>query len=271
MIIRFQLIKSLIIEAAEETTYLKGQIDKHAQDGSSNQALIANETAGEEALSKRIFEHDFHTALELLKTIFVEHLSATAQTIGDNAIYYNDKTDDIVEFSLEVSRRYNGSLTDTLARLCAKYTEDYIIQQWWLKTTNLKQAEPYANMLQEDALNIRKCFVLSAPLVPTVPYTQSLTAKVDGSDEDGAVTLAVDDEGQMLSYSIDDGSVDDIEARSSDPSILEVHRCNVSHSFWLTPKNTGVAYVTLFSRHNDKLTVEIEVTVAKEIVEDDGV
>lgn len=174
MIIRFQLIKSLIIEAAEETTYLKGQIDKHAQDGSSNQALIANETAGEEALSKRIFEHDFHTALELLKTIFVEHLSATAQTIGDNAIYYNDKTDDIVEFSLEVSRRYNGSLTDTLARLCAKYTEDYIIQQWWLKTTNLKQAEPYANMLQEDALNIRKCFVLSAPLYPRFP-TPSLS------------------------------------------------------------------------------------------------
>ena len=48
MIIKFQLIKSLIIEAAEETTYLKGQIDKHTIQNAS-QAFVASETAGEEA------------------------------------------------------------------------------------------------------------------------------------------------------------------------------------------------------------------------------
>ena len=264
MIIKFQLIKSLIIEAAEETTYLKGQIDKHTMQNAS-QAFVASETAGEEALSKRIFEHDFHTALELLKTIFIEHLAVSAQTIGDNAIYYNDKTDDIVEFSLEVSRRYNGTLTDTLARLCSKYVEDYIIQQWWLKTTNQKQSEPYVSILQEDVLNIRKCFVLSRPLVPKVPYSSTLTAKVDGSEEDGAVTIRIDDMDVTLSYSIDDGAIDDIEARSSDPSILEVHRSREPHAFWLKPINTGVAYITLFSRHSDKLKVEVEATVAKEV------
>lgn len=264
MIIKFQLIKSLIIEAAEETTYLKGQIDKHTMQNAS-QAFVASETAGEEALSKRIFEHDFHTALELLKTIFIEHLAVSAQTIGDNAIYYNDKTDDIVEFNLEVSRRYNGTLTDTLARLCSKYVEDYIIQQWWLKTTNQKQSEPYVSMLQEDVLNIRKCFVLSRPLVPKVPYSSTLTAKVDGSEEDGAVTIRIDDMEVTLSYSIDDGAIDDIEARSSDTSILEVHRSQEPHAFWLKPINTGVATITLFSRHSDKLEVEVEATVAKEV------
>nr|DAW91357.1 MAG TPA: hypothetical protein [Caudoviricetes sp.] len=264
MIIKFQLIKSLIIEAAEETTYLKGQIDKHTMQNAS-QAFVASETAGEEALSKRIFEHDFHTALELLKTIFIEHLAVSAQTIGDNAIYYNDKTDDIVEFNLEVSRRYNGTLTDTLARLCSKYVEDYIIQQWWLKTTNQKQSEPYVSMLQEDVLNIRKCFVLSRPLVPKVPYSSTLTAKVDGSEEDGAVTIRIDDMEVTLSYSIDEGTIDDIEAKSSDPSILEVHRSQEPHAFWLKPINTGVAVITLFSRHSDKLEVEVEATVAKEV------
>ena len=264
MIIKFQLIKSLIIEAAEETTYLKGQIDKHTIQNAS-QAFVASETAGEEALSKRIFEHDFHTALELLKTIFIEHLAVSAQTIGDNAIYYNDKQDDIVEFNLEVSRRYNGTLTDTLARLCSKYVEDYIIQQWWLKTTNQKQSEPYVSMLAEDAQNIRKCFVLSRPLVPKVPYSSTLTAKVDGSDTDGGVTIAVENDEVTLSYSIDDGAIDDIEARSSDPCILEVHRTKEPHTFWLRPLKTGVVYVTLFSRHSDNLKTEIEVTIAKEV------
>lgn len=264
MIIKFQLIKSLIIEAAEETTYLKGQIDKHTMQNAS-QAFVASETAGEEALSKRIFEHDFHTALELLKTIFVEHLAVSAQTIGDNAIYYNDKTDDIVEFSLEVSRRYNGTLTDTLARLCSKYVEDYIIQQWWLKTTNQKQSEPYVSMLQEDVTNIRKCFVLSRPLVPKVPYTSTLTAKVDGSEGNGAITIALEDKEETLSYSIDSGAIDDIEARSDDPSILEILRTPEPYTFSLNPVNTGVAIVTLFSRHSDKLKVEVEVTVAKEV------
>lgn len=269
MIIRFQLIKSLIIEAAEETTYLKGRVDKHANDGNTNQALIANETAGEEALSKRVFEHDFRTSLELLKTIFVDHLSASAQTIGDNAIYYNNKTDDIVEFDLEVSRRYNGSLTDTLAKLCAKFAEDYIVQQWWLKTTNLKQAEPYVNMLAKDEQDIKKCFVLSAPIVPKVPYTTTLTAKVDGSESDKEVTISLEQrDGVKLTYTIDERVLDDIEARSSRPYILEVHRQAKSQTFILKPINEGVSTVTLFSRHSDKLSVEIEVTVEKETADD---
>ena len=106
---------------------------------------------------------------------------------------------------------------------------------------------------------------MSGPAVPTVPYTQHLTAKVDGSEEDGAVTIRIDDMEVTLSYSIDEGAIDDIEARSSDHSILEVHRSQDPHAFWLKPINTGVATITLFSRHSDKLKVEVEATVAKEV------
>lgn len=262
MIIKIQLVKSLILEAVQETTYIKGRMDRHTQNVDT--ALVADETVGEEEVSVRIFEHDFRTGLELLKTIFVDYLHATAQTIGDNAIYYSDKTDDIVEFVLEVSKRYNGTLTDTLARLSAKYVTDYMIYQWWLKTTNMKQAEPYAAALPQDEQNIRRCFVLCRPIVPTVPYTKSLVAKVDGSDFGGAITIPIDEDA-TLSYSIDNGAIDDIEARSGDPSILEVHRSDESRAFVLHPINTGVAVVTLFSRHSDKLKVETEVTVAKEV------
>ena len=120
-------------------------------------------------------------------------------------------------------------------------------------------------MLAEDAQNIRKCFVLSRPLVPKVPYSSSLTAKVDGSDTDGCVTIAVENDEVTLSYSIDDGAIDDIEARSSDPSIVEIQRSPDPYTFALKPRNTGVATVTLFSRHSDNLKTEVEVTVSKEV------
>lgn len=263
MIIRFQIVKSAIIEEVKNATYLKGRMDSASDDKAAK--LSANETAGDDEVHERTLTHDFQTALEIVKPIFVDYLVPTAQTIGDNVIYYNEKTDDIIEFTLDVSRRYNGTLTDTLARLVAKYVEDYMIFQWWLKTTNQKQAEPYQGFIALDEQAIRKCFVLSGPILPKIPYTQHLTAKVDGSDTDGGITIAVDDEEVYLSYSIDDGAIDDIEARSDTPSILEVHRCREPHCFWLKPTNTGFATVTLFSRHSDKIETKVEVTIAREV------
>lgn len=263
MIIKFQIIKSVVIEAVKSTTYLKAKVDSAADENAVKVGF--NEAAGDDEVHENLLTHDFQTALEMVKTLLAEYLVPTAQSVGDNIIYYNDKEDDIVEFVLNASRRCNGTLTDTLARLVAKYVEDYMIFQWWTKTTNLKQAEIYQASLAVDEKSIRRCFVLSGPTLPTIPYTQHLTAKVDGSEEDGAVTIALENKEETLSYSIDNGAIDDIEARSDDPSVLEIHRSPEPYSFSLNPVNTGVAIVTLFSRHSDKLKVEIEVTVAKEV------
>lgn len=266
MIIRFQILKSLVVDTVKTTTYMKGKVDESTDPNA--QKLSYHETAGDDETHESILTHDFDTALEILKTFFVDYLVPTAQTVGDNAIYSTEDEDSVVNFTLNVSRRFNGTLTDTLARLSAKYVTDYMIYQWWLKTTNMKQAEPYAAALPQDEQNIRRCFVLCRPIVPTVPYTKSLVAKVDGSDQGGAITIPVDED-VTLSYSIDNGAIDDIEARSLDPTILEVHRSQEPHAFILHPINTGFAVVTLFSRHSDKLNREIEVTVRKEA--DDGI
>lgn len=263
MIIKFQIIKSVVIEAVKSTTYLKAKVDSAADENAVKVGF--NEAAGDDEVHENLLTHDFQTALEMVKTLLAEYLVPTAQSVGDNIIYYNDKDDDIVEFVLNASRRCNGTLTDTLARLVAKYVEDYMIFQWWTKTTNLKQAEIYQASLAVDEKSIRRCFVLSGPTLPTIPYTQHLTAKVDGSEEDGAVTIALENKEETLSYSIDNGAIDDIEARSDDTSVLEIHRSPEPYTFSLNPVNTGVAIVTLFSRHSDKLKVEVEVTVAKEV------
>lgn len=261
MIIKFQIIKSVVIEAVKSATYLKGKVDSAADDKATK--ISYQETAGDDEVHERTLTHDFDTALEVLKTFFVDYIVPTPQTIGDNTIYYGKKTDDVVEFTLDVSRRYNGTLTDALARLSARYIEDYIIYQWWLKTTNLKQAEPYQATLSVDEVAIRKCFVLSGPTVPTVPYPTDLTVKVDGEGVEGEITIEKGED-YTLSYTINDGAIDDVEARSEDHSIVEIHRCRERRSFTLRPVNTGFCQIKLWSRHSDKLEFTCDVIVTEE-------
>lgn len=263
MIIKFQIVKSLVMEAVKAATYLKGKIDEATQQNAEK--FSYNETAGDDEVHERTLERDFDTALEVLKTIFVDYIVPTPQTIGDNVIYYKDVKDDIVEFVLSVSRRYNGTLTDTLARLSARYVEDYMLYQWWVKTTNLKQAEPYAAALTADEAGIRKCFILSSPAVPKSAYTSTIVARVDGVElADGDVNLQLGED-YTLSYAIDDGTLDDIEAHSKNPMVVEIPRVKERFNFILHPVNVGITTITLFSRHDStvKLTANI-------IVKEDG-
>lgn len=262
MIIKFQILKAKVVNSVKATTYLKGKVDEAT--GQNAEKLSYNETAGDDETHEQKLSDLFDTAIEKAKIIFVDYLAPTAQTIGDNVIYYKEGDDSIIDFTLHVSRRYNGTLANTLARLTANYVECYMTYWWWIKTTNLKQAEPYQAALAMAEQEIRRSFVLCPPTVPTIPYTKTLTAKVDGSEMGGALMLRTGDD-TTLSYSIDDGAIDDIEARSSDPSIVEVHRSGERHAFMLHPVNTGVATVSLFSRHSDKVRVETEITITKEV------
>lgn len=266
MIIKIQILKSLVVEAVKAATYLKGKMDEASNASASK--VSYNEIAGDDEVHERTLTRDFDTALELLKTIFVDYLVPTPQTIGDNAIYYEDKTDGVVEFTLSVSRRYNGTLTDALARLSARYVEDYMIFHWWLKTANLKQAEPYQAMLVTDETAIRKCFIMSGPIVPRVPYTNDLTAKVDGMPIPKEMSLEMG-ETSVISYTIDDGALNDIEARSSAPHIVEIHRAAEGLSFTLVPLTEGTSTILIYSRHNDALKLKSKVTVSRKEVSDE--
>lgn len=261
MIIRFQIVKSVVISSVKLTTYLKGKIDASGDPNALK--LSTNETAGDGEADEQKLTELFDTALEKVKVIFIDYLVPTAQTIGDNVIYYDKGTDDLVDFVLDVSRRYNGTMANTLARLTADYIKNYMTYWWWVETTNLKQAEPYQAALAISELEIKRCFILCPPTVPKLPYSKTLVAKVDGTELDGALTLEAGED-ETLSYALDYGAVDDIEARSSDPSILEIHRCQERHAFTLRPVSTGIATIKLWSRHSDTLEVNVEVTVTEE-------
>lgn len=261
MIIKFQIVKTAVLEEVRNATYIKARTDGASDERAAK--VIHNEAAGTDDVHERTLAHDFQTALEVLKTFFVDYLVPTPQTIGDNVIYYNGTTDDIVEFTLDVSRRYNGTLTDALARLSAKYVEDYIIAQWWLKQGNLNQAAPYQTALAADEQLVRKCFVLAGPTVPKTVYPTNITVRSDGEPLPGEIEVELG-EHNTLSYTLNDGAVDDIEARSSCPHIVSVRRDHSRRAFCLVANNTGYSKVLIFSRHNDAVRFSLDVIVTEE-------
>lgn len=261
MIIKFQIVKSVIVEAVKAATYLKGKFDEAASQPGQRAPYF--ETAGDDEVHERTLDRDFITALEKAKTIFVDYLVPTAQTIGDNAIYYGSQSDDIVEFTLNVSRRYNGSLTDTLARLVSKFVENSMCYEWWLKIGNLNQAAPYKSDLVADEAAIRRCFVLSGPVVPTMKYPTSIVARADGLPTTGEIEVERGSH-TTLSYELNNGAIDDIEARSMCPSIISVMRDHSSRAFCLSAEDTGFTSVRLFSRHNDDVQFLLNVLVVEE-------
>ena len=135
--------------------------------------------------------------------------------------------------------------------------------EWWLKIGNLTQAAPYQTALASDEIAIRRCFVLSGPVVPTVKFPTSITAKVDGTDTEGEITLRIGEDA-TVSYALSVDAIDDIEARSEDTGIVSIERFAPPKTFVLHPLNTGVSKVRLFSRHSDNVYAEFTIIVSKE-------
>ncbi len=169
MKIKFSITKSLVMESVKTETYLKGSIDDAANQGAAK--LRYNETAGDIEAHERKLSKDFYHGVERLKSVFVDFFIPDHSSIGDNSIS-TETNDDLVNFVMELPRRFNGVLTDALANYASQYVEEFMIYQWWVSTTNTKQAEPYVSSMQDLENRIRKCFVISTPKVSSAKYEE---------------------------------------------------------------------------------------------------
>ena len=167
MKIKFNITKSLVVESVKTETYLKGSIDDAANQGATK--LRYNETAGDIEAHERKLSKDFTHGVERLKSVFVDFFIPDRTSIGDTSIS-TSLSDGVVSFSIELPRRFNGALTDALANYASQYVEEFMLYQWWLSTSNQKQAEPYASSMQDLENRIRKCFTISAPKVSNANY-----------------------------------------------------------------------------------------------------
>lgn len=245
--ISLQFVKSAILDNVKSETFFRGQVVKAADEKAIGE--VYHEQAGDETYQNRLLNRGLYTNLGELKTHLSDYLTSSGQTSADNIT--ESENDNIITLTLLVSDRFNKGYVDTLAKLSSKYIEESMLMDWW-KPINEKQSALYAQFVERDLAAIKRCFNKTAPVAPTYQYPISLN--VVGS----AIDIGVGEE-HTVTYSISDGSIDDIEIRIDDASICQAGR--TQEGFTIIGKRLGHTYVQLYSRHDEQLTRTIHVYV----------
>lgn len=249
--ITLTLVISVIMEAVKAETHIKGRVDKALDDKAA--ALAYNEEAGDDTFHERKLYRTMHTSLARLKTIIGDYLDNYANRPADNIVTTVDSDNDAITIRLQVTDRFNTAFSEPLAKLCSKFIEDHMLWLWW-GTFNVKQAEFYKVLFEVDINDIMACFNKTAPAVPSTSYTSFITTQMGN-------TVSVESgEDFTLTYQVSDDCVDDVEAASTNTAIVTVTGKG-EKEFYLTAKNTGVAFVRLVSMHDQDITHQVKIIV----------
>jgi hypothetical protein len=247
--ITLQFIKNSIITNVKSETFLRGQVVKGANEKAI--AEVYHEQAGDEVYQNRLLNRGLTTNFSELLTHLSDYIISSGQSSADNISVDDDDENGVITLTLTVGDRFNKGYTDPLAKLCSKYIEEAMLMDWW-KPINEKQSALYAQFVERDLAAIKRCFNKTAPNAPTYKYPTTLT--VPGS----AIDVGVGEE-HTVTYSISDGSIDDIEINIEDTNICAAGR--TAEGVTVIGKQLGHTYVQLYSRHNPELNQTLHVYI----------
>lgn len=249
--IKLSLNKALILESVKNDTFRKGEHDK-----TSNPALATasyHEQAGDETYHERSLERALYSSLEELKTLFSDYVIEDGGTTGTNAVS-SSVSGDIITIELSVHDRFNSGFLSSLARMAATYIENSILFIWWTPI-NREQASFYSQLIERNIASIRRCFNKKAPAVPEVPFPTEI-------ELEGSLIRMVVGEEATVTYTIPEGTIDDVEAVPIDKAIISASRS--TEGFVVKAKRVGVATLKILSKHDENVCSEITVTVVEE-------
>lgn len=256
MKIQLNLVLSLIVEAVKAETYIKGTVDRAAGgDQHASNAVAYHETAGDETVHERKIIRGIWTSSDKLRSYIQDYLDVDGASVADNNTLTVDEANDKIVLTLNVSERFNKANSDALARLCSKYIEDNTLVLWW-GAINQQQMQYYNALLVEDMAGIQRLFNKRAPSIPETRYTTTL--ELSGEQLETYVG-----EHNTITYSIDDGVIDDIDIISLDPYIARGER-DENYSICVHPRHSGYCEMKVFSRHNDRISKVLRVFVVEE-------
>lgn len=272
-VVKITLIRSLAVNSAKNETFLKGMLDKAVSDKAVTVAY--HEQAGDEEYHERMLARAFYTSVEKLKTWFADYLTGSG-SVADNPLVDNEETE-TKEILLTVSDRFNDGYVKTLARLSQKYVEDRMVHLWWSPIDEKKSAF-YAQQAEDGLEGIRRCFSKTAPQAPTYDFPTAIilhypiptTAQPEAATQASSHTSLIQSplilgigHDTEISYTLTgEGGrrpIDDILVRCDNAC------CNAyldERGRWCVGgTKTGIAIVTLFSRHNDQVNASFAVRV----------
>lgn len=208
----------------------------------STQKLSYTETAGDERVHERKIVRDIITSLAALKTQLAAFLNTDTVT--------SEEEEDVIYITIEVSDRFNTSLTDAVAKICSKFIEDSTLSMWWGTIGNQQQSSYYTSLSVADMQEIKQNLTKKTFASISTPYTSS----IGGVGSHIEVELGDTEE---LTYTIDEDATDDIEACPSNHCIQTMRGRG---RFLIKGMRLGKCNLLLYSAH-DELNVYRFITV----------
>lgn len=274
MVIKITLIQSLIINSVKNETFLRGNVAKATNPQLTETAFHTQ--AGDEQYHEDILARAMFSQAERLKTWFSEYLTARGNTAED-ALISSEEKDGTIDIMLRVSDRFNTGYTKTIARLSQKYVEDRMLHLWYAATDpDEKKSAIYMQLAEDDLVGIKKCFAKTPPKRPTYNFPTAIILRfpVTGvNNQPTGVVLPLSHfvdpyilakgSDTEITYTLtgENGSmpIDDIVVRVDNPCCTPFLTDDGKWS--LHGEREGMAVVTLFSRHNDQISVWFPVRV----------
>jgi len=256
-LVKIHIITSLILEAVKAETYIRGAVVK-ASDNRTG-AMVYQSQAGDETAHERKLRRTLFTATEELKTYLSDYLDIIGYSSADNNVESTiDEEAETLDIKLIVSDRFNKSYTESLAKLCSKFIEDSMIVSWYL-AVDPNQAQVYTAALEATKAAIQRCFNKLPPIIPPIPYPYSITLDITEVE-------MYPNRRRKVTYTIGDDAIDDVVAKSSNPSIATVARTG-GHIFSIYSHLSGTATVYIYSKHKEEIRATVTVNVV--LPEDD--
>lgn len=250
--IQLTLLRSTIMDAVKSETLITANADRAADDKASR--LAYNEAAGDDDFHERKLQRCFITAAEELKTAMSDYVASNHQSSADNAVLMDFSDNAAVKIRLFVSDRFNDAYADSIARLGSDFIINKMIMLWW-DGINSNRAQTYLANSERTLGNILRCFNKMPPKPPVYPYTKNISVSTP-------IVNIVCNKPEVLSYSIDDGTIDDIETSSLNNACLRItDKQEGKVSFvGIAP---GIATLQLFSRHDTSVKNLVIVNVKR--------
>lgn len=232
------------------------KVGKRAKDNSGKN--IFSEITLSSAEEPAIID-SFYVSIEVLKGFLEDYISTYGYIPEDEDFeppsvrvdgIGSKEQNDVVTFHIMVSDSFNEAYIQSLSQLIPRYLEDAMLAEWWT-AINAQQMKTYSDATESDIVAIRRCFNKKPPYYPKYPYTRHLSVMGTGFNMKVGHTNTV-------TYTIDYGVKDDIQARSDNRNVI-IGNCR--EGFTVKAIRLGTTHLTLYSKHDEEVCVTIRIHV----------
>lgn len=173
MKIKLNLSKTEILQLVKAKTHKKGAADL-ALNGDKAVKQAYNEQASDDPNDVFLLMSSLRSSLDAFKSYLSDYIVSDGSVSADNITDTLSDDNESFELSLDVSERFNVSMTQPLADLGSRFIENSMLMTWFA-TIAPSDAKVYSELLEANKADISRCFLKVRPDVPSHDFPTKIT------------------------------------------------------------------------------------------------